>query len=36
MGRAEILEDYFTDIIIGKEDIDEVTGWQRIDDLPGL
>ncbi|ELZ32009.1 hypothetical protein C474_07582 [Halogeometricum pallidum JCM 14848] len=36
MERAEVLDDYFTDITVVEEDIDEATGWQRIDDLPGL
>jgi len=36
MERAEVLDDYFEDITIVEEDVDEVAGWQRIDDLPGL
>lgn len=36
MERAEVLDDYFTDIIVVEEDIDEAAGWQQIDDLPGL
>ena len=36
MERAEVLDDYFEDITIVEEDVDEAAGWQRIDDLPGL
>ncbi|WP_228546390.1 hypothetical protein [Halegenticoccus tardaugens] len=36
MERAEVLDDYFTDLIIVEEDIDEAAGWQQIDDLPRL
>ncbi|MFD1562196.1 hypothetical protein ACFR99_01240 [Haloarchaeobius amylolyticus] len=36
MERAEVLDDYFEDITIVKEDVDEEVGWQRIDDLPRL
>lgn len=36
MERAEVLDDYFEDITIVAEDVDEAAGWQRIDDLPGL
>jgi hypothetical protein len=36
MERAEVLDDYFDEITIVEEDIDETAGWQRIDDLPGL
>ena len=36
MERAEVLDDYFKDITIVEEDVDEAAGWQRIDDLPGL
>ena len=36
MERAEVLDDYFDDITIVEEDVDEATGWQRIDDLPAL
>ena len=36
MERAEVLDDYFEDISIVEEDVDEKTGWKRIDDFPGL
>jgi hypothetical protein len=36
MERAEVLDDYFDEITIVEEDIDESAGWQRIDDLLGL
>ena len=36
MERAEVLDDYFAEINIVKEEVDETAGWQRIDDLPGL
>ncbi|MFC3957659.1 hypothetical protein [Halovivax cerinus] len=36
MERAEVLDDYFTDITIVDEDVDEATGWERINHLPGL
>ncbi|MCO8267144.1 hypothetical protein NKF06_11215 [Haloferax sp. AB510] len=36
MERVEVLDDYFTDITVVEEDIDEAAGWRRIDDLPGL
>jgi hypothetical protein len=34
MERAEVLDDYFEEITILEEDVDEAAGWQRIDDLP--
>lgn len=34
MERAKVLDDYFEDITIVEENIDEAIGWQRIDDLP--
>jgi hypothetical protein len=36
MERSKVLEDYFEDIRIVEEDVDESAGWQRIEDLPGL
>ncbi|WP_310926119.1 hypothetical protein [Halogeometricum salsisoli] len=36
MEQAEVFNDYFTDITVVEEDIDEAAAWQRIDDLPGL
>lgn len=36
MERAEVLDDYFTEITVVEEDVDEAAGWRRIDDLPGL
>ncbi|WP_423750948.1 hypothetical protein [Salinirarus marinus] len=36
MERAEVLDDYFEEITVVEEDVDETVGWQRIDNLPGL
>ena len=36
MERAEVLDDYFEEITIVEEDVDESAGWQQINDLPGL
>lgn len=36
MERAEVLDDYFEEITIVEEDVNEATGWQKIDDLPRL
>ena len=36
MERAEVLDDYFEEITIVEDDVDEAAGWQRIDDLPRL
>jgi len=36
MERDEVLDEYFDEIRIVEEDVDEAAGWQRIDDLPGL
>jgi hypothetical protein len=36
MERTEVLDDYFEEITIVEEDIDETAGWQRIEDLPRL
>ncbi|MCQ4335019.1 hypothetical protein KM295_16340 [Natronomonas sp. F2-12] len=36
MERAEVLDDYFEEITIVEEDVDEAAGWRQIDDLPGL
>lgn len=36
MERAEVLEQYFTELIIVEKDVDEPAAWQRIDDLPSL
>lgn len=36
MERAEVLDDYFEEITIVEDDIDETAGWQQIDGLPGL
>lgn len=36
MERAALLEDYFDDIAIVDENVDEAAGWRRIEDLPGL
>ncbi len=36
MERAEVPDDYFEEISIIEEDVEEDAGWQRINDLPGL
>ncbi len=36
MERAEVLDEYFEELTIVEEDVDEAEGWQEIDDLPGL
>ena len=36
MERAEVLDDYFEELTIVEEDVDETAGWQRINELPGL
>ncbi len=36
MERAEVLDDYFTDVTVVDEDVDEAAAWEQIDDLPGL
>jgi hypothetical protein len=36
MERAEVLDEYFGEITIVDENVDESEGWKRIDDLPGL
>ncbi|WIV67329.1 hypothetical protein [Natrialbaceae archaeon AArc-T1-2] len=36
MERAEVLDDYFEQISIIEEHVEEDAGWQRINDLPGL
>ena len=36
MERAEVLDDYFKQITIVEEDVNEAAGWQQIDDLPRL
>lgn len=36
MERAEVLDDYFKEITIVDENVDEAAGWQHIDELPGL
>lgn len=36
MERAEVLDDYFEEITIVEEDVNEAAGWQQVDDLPGL
>jgi hypothetical protein len=34
MERAEVLDDYFEEITIVDENVDEADGWERINDLP--
>lgn len=36
MEREAILDDYFTDLTIVHEDIDEDEGWSRIEELPSI
>jgi hypothetical protein len=36
MERAEVLDDYFTEITVVEEDVDEAAGWDRIAALPRL
>ena len=36
MERAEVLDDYFEEITVVEDDVDETAGWQRIDELPSL
>lgn len=36
MERAEVLDDYFDDLTVVDENVNEASGWERIDDLPGL
>lgn len=36
MERAEVLDDYFEDLTIVAEGVDEAAQWRRLEDLPGL
>jgi hypothetical protein len=36
MERAEVLDEYFADLAVVEQDVDEADGWARIEDLPGL
>jgi hypothetical protein len=36
MERAEALDNYFQEITVVEEDVDETACWQRIDNLPRL
>jgi len=36
MERAAVLDEYFETLTIVDEDVDEATGWNRVDDLPSL
>ena len=36
MERAEVLDDYFEEITIVEEDVDETAGWRCINELPEL
>ena len=36
MERDAVLDDYFTDVRVVHDDVDETVGWERIDDLPSL
>lgn len=36
MERAEVLDDYFADVTVVEEDVDEAAGWRRVAGLPGL
>ena len=34
--EREVLDQYFTDLIVVEEDVVESEGWERIDDYPSL
>ncbi|WP_280538086.1 hypothetical protein [Halopenitus sp. POP-27] len=36
MERDAVLDEYFEDITIVVDDVDEAAGWTRLEDLPGL
>lgn len=36
MEREAVLDDYFTDLTVVHEDVDEPEGWATIEELPGL
>jgi hypothetical protein len=36
MERSAVLDDYFTDLTVVHENVDETEGWARIEDLPSL
>lgn len=36
MERAKVLDEYFEEITIVDESVDEEAGWERIGELPGL
>lgn len=36
MEREAILDDYFADLTVVDDNVDEAAGWQRIEDLPLL
>ena len=36
MERSAVLDDYFTDLIVVHENVDETEGWERIEELPSL
>lgn len=36
MERAEVLDEYFEDLVVVDANVDATAGWERIDDLPGL
>lgn len=36
MEREAVLDEYFPELAVVDADVDEVTGWERIDDLPSL
>jgi hypothetical protein len=36
MERAAVLDEYFEELTIVDEDVDEAAGWDRIEDLPSL
>jgi len=36
MERSAVLDEYFETVTVVEADVDEATGWEHIDDLPGL
>lgn len=36
MERAAVLDEYFAELTVVEEDVDEAAGWERLDDLPAF
>ena len=34
--EREVLDEYFTDLVVVEEDVDESAGWERIEEYPSL